>query len=127
MNHFDRIDIFNLDGTLKKSMGPEASPLKINAAKPLEEQTQLYYTVLRLTDQYIYALYYNQPNIEYGEKLTSTQIHVFDWEGNGVYQIHVPDYLMSFSVDEKRGYIYGVDFYNQKNLRYACERLKGGI
>ena len=47
-----------------------------------------------------------------------SQVRVFNWEGSLVRVIQLPDDLMSIAVDEKTQMMYGVDFNNEKILKY---------
>jgi hypothetical protein len=124
MNCFDRLDIYNWEGTLLKSVVGSEDADHLQLLQLEEQYFTMYYTNVYATDNKIYAIYYDQPNKEYGKKMIKTHIHIFDWEGNGLYDITVDEYLFTISVDEEDGWIYGVDFYNEKNMRYPLGELK---
>ncbi|MCC5943580.1 MAG: hypothetical protein JJT94_01490 [Bernardetiaceae bacterium] len=83
----------------------------------------MYYFDACVTDNYIYALYLEQPESKYLDEPTSTEIHIFDWDGNPVANIKTEDYLISIAIDEERGKIYGLDFFHEKILMYDMPEL----
>lgn len=130
LRFFDRIDIFDeelnkkisiLGKGLHKDNELDISKLNNKGGEPFNE---LYYYNFDfdLTQKYIYVLYYNQLYKDYGQT-KPTEIRVFDWNGNSKFLIKIDDYLMNISVDEDNGYIYGVDFFNEKILRYDIKNL----
>ena len=117
MQKFDRIDLFSVDLTHLKTIyfGEEAIKFDIDEyqSKPVYQ----YYKDLALTSEYIYALFCKVELKENMESLPS-QVRVFNWEGSLVRVIQLPDDLMSIAVDEKTQMMYGVDFNNEKILKY---------
>jgi len=130
LRFFDRVDIFdeNLNNKLSiigkglnKNNELDISKLNIKDGEPFNELN--YYNFdFDLSQKYIYVLYYNQIYKNYGQT-KPTEIRVFDWNGNSKFLLKVDDYLMNISVDEKNGHIYGVDFFNEKILRYDIKKI----
>lgn len=129
MTSFNRIDIFDVNGDLYKSIveGPEIPEyLKnyLNSDEDNSESTlQYFYSSIFTSNNFIYALYIGQMLSEYGGKSIPTQLRIFDWEGNPLVRININDYLFSFTIDENRGLLFGVDYYNEKLLRYDIKRI----
>ena len=129
MSSFNRIDIFDNEGMLEKSIleGVEVPKDVIRSYLTAEygddRELMRYYTGIYTTDKYIYALYYGQLRSDYAKKLAKTEIRIFDWGGKPLCKVKVPDYLLSFCIDEERGLMYGVDYFNGKNLRYDIKKI----
>ena len=126
MAKFDRIDIFDENLELLKSITPlEQRDEELDVNKFDEEgMPNYFYNDLYVTNKYIFALWYNQPHQEFGQISIKPQIRVFDWDGNSIVSFLVPDYLASFSVDIERGWFYGLDVENEKILRYKFNPLQ---
>jgi len=129
LERFDRIDKINREGIIVKSwLGDvetgyyttEVSDYKSNKGL---KSLNCYYTWLQVTDENIYALYLNQSDDDYNYIPKPVEIHVFDWELNPKYKLLVSDYLLCIAVDEKNGWIYGLDYYNEKILRYNMANI----
>jgi hypothetical protein len=133
MTSFDRIDIFDDNGVLEKSVLEGIEVPKNEIQSYLEAESNIntalmnYYTGIYTTDNYIYALYYGQPKSDYSKKLIETEIRIFDWVGKPLIKMKVPDYLLSFSINEEGGVMYGVDYFNGKNLRYDIKKIIGEL
>lgn len=119
MEKFDRIDLFNYQGELLRSIGDQKNGHDLYLGEGQAVDFTLYYTDIATTSNHIYALYLNQPDSQYGSDITSPcEIHVFNWGLEPLHKFTVDEYLLSIGVDEQHGYLYGVDFYNEKNMRY---------
>jgi hypothetical protein len=128
MSSFNRIDIFDTDGILETSIleGVEIPKDDIQSYLTAESgdnrALMIHYNAIYTTDNYIYALYYGQPKSDYAMKFIKTEIRIFDWAGKPLSKIEVPDYLLNFSIDEEKGLMYGVDYFNGKNIRYDIKK-----
>lgn len=123
MFRFNRIDVFDVEGNVQFSIVGNVKDLITNSKNLKTPNGALidlpnYYIDLKVTEDRIYGLFYDQPNSEYGKKLIPTFIRVFDWNGKYIMTYKIKDYLMSFAIDEKMGKIYGVDYFNQKIIEY---------
>ena len=86
-----------------------------------EIEKQTYYCDVEVTDDYIYALFMDQPSMDSYEKEKSQEIHVFTWQGDPVCQLNIPQYITDISIDKHRGYIYGWDQINEKVYKYKID------
>ncbi len=123
MNHLSRIDVFDLKNKpIRQSttVSKEEKHNDLDGEIIKRDRSYLfnYYMWAFATDSYIYALYHGQSGSKYAKDLISTEIRVFDWNGNPVAKLNIPEYLWSFSVDEKNGFIYGVSYFQEKSMRY---------
>jgi hypothetical protein len=123
MNHLSRIDIFDLkDKPILQStmVSKDEKNNDLNGELIKKDPSYLsnYYMWLFTTDKYIYALFHGQSSSNYSKDLIPTEIRVFNWEGNPIAQLNIPEYLLTFSVDEDNGFIYGVSFFQEKAIRY---------
>ncbi|MDO8967375.1 BF3164 family lipoprotein [Algoriphagus sp.] len=122
-NYFDRLLIFDEDYTNAKKVDGELGVKKVKMleGKPLDLVN--YYFDLEVTNDYIFALYYDQPESEYGEVMKPSQIKIFDWDGVLIQVIETPDYLMGISFDEEDQTLYGVDHFQEKILKYNFTKI----
>ena len=72
----------------------------------LEKRT--FYTDLKITTNYIYALYMNQDYKDSYQKEKPVEIHMFDLQGNFIRQLNIPQYLKNFCISEDDSKIYGL-------------------
>jgi hypothetical protein len=126
MCSFDRIDIFKTDGELENSVF-DGIEIPDNIAEYLEasdsHKLTMFYGGIFTSNDYIYALYYGQPFSEYGRTPVPTQIRIFSWNGSPLCKIDVADYLYNFTIDEKNGFMYGVDNFNKRILKYNIKHV----
>ncbi len=124
MSNFDRVGIFDKEGNLlKEIVGKDYGVFDVKEhLKNGSLDLKMYYQGLFASNKYIYVLYYNQLSSEYSNSIP-TEIRVFNWDGIPIYNLKIPDYLMNFSVDEVNGFIYGVDHFNEKILRYNIKSI----
>lgn len=122
-NYFDRLLIFDEDYTNAKKVDGELGVKKVKMleGKPLDLVN--YYFDLEVTNDYIFALYYDQSESVYGEVMKPSQIKIFDWDGVLIQVIETPDYLMGISFDEEVQILYGVDHFQEKILKYNFTKI----
>ncbi|KYG84866.1 hypothetical protein AWW67_18145 [Roseivirga seohaensis] len=122
MHRFDRIDIFDTSNLFKPILSIVGKKMSDNldASKIKQDNSYLriFYFDLFTSESYIYALYFDQPYYFYGNNLKSTEIRVFDWTGTPIAKFLIPEYLTSFTIDEKNGFIYGASYFQEKIMRY---------
>lgn len=131
MNMFNRLDIFDANGNLLNSYidKDNISKSQIRDYLSSTEQNLInldvknYYMNACSTNDFIYTLYYNQKQADYPRKSIPITIRVFNWNAEPVCFIKVPDYLTSFSIDEKNGIIYGVAYHDEKILKYDIKSI----
>jgi len=123
MSSINQVNILDVNTMERKS-------LKMFSKRPylddvIDPKTELpkhtYYCDVEVTDDYIYALYMNQPSIDSYEKEKPQEIHVFTWEGTPICQLIIPQYIIDISIDKHRGYIYGWDHINEKIYKYKIK------
>jgi len=128
MNHLSRVDIYRI--TTDQTLQIEATGLiknekydKLDGEIFKNDYSKItnYYMDVSVTNDKIYALYHGQPSNEYAKKLISSQIRVFDWDGNLLEVINIPEYLISFSVDDINENIFGVAYFEEKIMRYSLD------
>lgn len=131
MRYYDQLDLFNSDGSLIRSVKHSDHYSLYDANEILDSNRRItgltqYYRTLDVTDNYIYALYYNR-KVERGSSESidkrPSQIRVFDWNGNPKYLLECPDDLVSLSVDEERGWLYGHDISEERFMRYDISKM----
>ena len=129
MTCFNQIDIFNTDAELILSIKDDFSSGEERIKAYLKDDNlnfkhlNNYYGGICATDKFIFALFKNQLYEDYGEKMIPVSIRVFDWEGNPIAELNIPDYLYSITIDERNGYLIGFSYFEEKILRYDINDL----
>lgn len=108
MIDFNQINILDLKGgnNLTITTGDQLYTLKDIQDKKVEPY--IYYRCSQCSDNRIFALYLNQKNTEWRKEKKPVEIHVFDWKGNPLYKLDIPQYLSGFSMDYKNKALYGL-------------------
>lgn len=110
MHSLNRINLLDMsDGTRTTLVVGDDHVLPENAvdkSSGLEKHT--YYCDLAVSENTIYALWIDQPYQEAYETPQSQQIHIFDWNGRPKACLKIPEYICSFTVDEKSRTAYGM-------------------
>lgn len=106
MLQFDQINILDLEQEEHLSLTTCRNFMHL----PLDDSKEpnMYYSDLCVTDKQIYALYANQPITRWGLDSKKSEIQVYDWNGNPVCKIIVPEYLLYINIDEKNKQLYGI-------------------
>ena len=84
----------------------------------------LHYTRVYTTDRYIYGLYRNLTRRVGGFQFVPGdvfQLHVWDWKGNPIKKIKLPDHVDGFIVTDDDAKIYGITDYNKKWILYGID------
>lgn len=121
LTRFDQLDIFDQGFQNSISIrGPQAEN-KYNLSKLKEGQLdRFYYRDVRVDENYIYALFHDQLIAEASEVEQDCEIRVFNWQGDLI-KIFKVDYILNFAVDPKNQTIYGLDFLNERILKYKYQ------
>jgi hypothetical protein len=127
MTSLNRIDIFDVNGKLKKSIteSENSSYEEIEAflsSAGNDDILNLYYNSIFCTDKYIAALFINCRLRDLAE-FDKSSLRIFDWMGNPLATIDLNAAILSFTVDQKRGKLYGVDYNNEKLLFYNLNEV----
>ena len=112
------ICIFNADFSDMKIVAIYHKPESIDQISATErEERILYYSCSDATDQYVYALYVNQPEKDRRYHFGYEEIHIFDWNANPVAKFIIRENIMFFRVDAYRKCLYGLTS-DEKVYRY---------
>lgn len=129
LSHYDRVDIYNRDGSLVKSIGHSENYRQYEAHEIFSETKGLvgiknYYMTVRTTDKYIYAVSHGRDRKADVEGITySSEIRVFAWDGSIIRVLKCPNDLISLAIDEKRGFLYGHDMSIEGMVRFDITEL----
>lgn len=97
MDGFNRIDMFDYEGNLVKSMVTGYSDPIIKKDKLTVDGALIpymsHYLYVTSTGKYIFALYYGQNYMEIGTVKIDPVINVFSWDGKLHCQLILSDYL----------------------------------
>ncbi len=95
---------------------------EISLLEPIDRKT--FYSDIRATNEYIFALYINRTGkMEDIETNKGIEIHMFDWNGNPIQKISIPNYIRFFDIDPQNEYIYGLNPYNEELFRYNIKPI----
>jgi hypothetical protein len=132
MNSFNQIDIFDTNAELLVSIKDDFSEGEKRIEQYLKDgnldwnHLMGYYADICSTEDFVFALFRNQLWEDYGEKMIPVTIRVFDWEGEPIAELKVPDYLYSIAIDEQNGYLIGFSYHQEKVMRYDIQDLLDG-
>lgn len=115
-NYFDKMYIYDISGNLLKVVGNIDQTIEVD--RNLNNELTNYYFDIEVSDKYIYALYYNQLEKDYAEVIQPTYIRIYNWEGTLIHAYEIPEYLMSFCIDEENNVLYGLAFYESMIKKY---------
>ena len=114
MDQINRVHIIDLDDSETNiSITPKGqyfvSLKELSQEEPL--MTTTYYTDVKTTQDYIFALFQNQLFADLRTKPTKPEIHVFDWDGVPLYKLHFEERLRGICIDTVNKLMYGYDDY----------------
>lgn len=91
----------------------------------LSPDTIQYYEGVTSTPEYIFATYKDVPLSKLNERGLGTYIHVFDWDGNFIYEISVEENIDNIAYDARTGYLYCHEKDEDRIVRYALSGILG--
>lgn len=78
-----------------------------------------YYNDATSSDDYIMGVYLDRSiNDMISGKEIKPHIHIFDWQGNFLYDLIVPDHVSNIEYDAESGFLYGLDVSEGQIYRY---------
>ena len=77
-----------------------------------------YYEGATSTPEYIFATYKDVPLSRLNERGQGTFVHVFDWEGNFIYNIEVSENIDNIAYDARTGHLYCHEKTEDRIVRY---------
>lgn len=118
--HFNQLNIFSVDRQKNVSIS-YGEPINIfETLKRPDSELMNYYVSMVPTAEYIYALYVGKPDKQYPYWEGAVEIHVYDWEGQPISKMAIPENIIYFAVDEINKYIYGLKI-TEEIFRYKYE------
>lgn len=101
----------NPDGTLEfeKYLGEEYTLEELNKIDMAGRKKGENLTLLRGTDDYIYAFKYGYKNDGDGRKPVKSYLEIYDWNGKGIVKYDLGRYFDKYIVDGKNGKIFCYD------------------
>lgn len=133
MLQYPKIILFDMEGDLIKEIN---FPLQKNPATKSEIDRKLFYRDVKVTDAYIYAVYLGLTSQEteniYNNYLNknssfSTEVHVFNWEGEPVRKLLLENKFIPFiQVDGINNRIFAIDVFSDYKsvLSFESELIK---
>lgn len=120
MIFFPQINIFDAEnGTLKSVAVDKAySTWKSVISRAIGTVTKQYYVGAATSQDYIFAAYKDVTLEELMKRVQGTSVHVFDWEGNFLYDIKVEEDIEDMTFDSRTGYLYCIEKSERKIVRY---------
>ena len=82
-----------------------------------------YYTGVTSTQDYIFATYKGAPISETYTKAQGSSIHIFDWDGNFLYDIKVAENIDNMAFDSHAGHLYCHERVEDRIVRYDLSSL----
>lgn len=105
-DHFKMFRLYNSSETLEKEVIMEI-PDNLFNPKRKRGNLMIYYSVVKATDEYIYALCMN----EHSDELVNNNptIEVWDWNGNPIAKLYMKNSIFSFDVTNDNKKLYCID------------------
>lgn len=88
-------------------------------------QSKQYYNNAESTPDYILALYLDRKRDDIAKGILgqSPCVHIFNWEGDFLYNLHVTEDISKIAYDSKRKFMYGLDINEGSIYRYDLSGL----
>lgn len=125
MTWMNRVNIIDLENPKRNiTLTPEGSVFVPPSELVRQERMDqvIHYAGSVSTQDYIFALYHNQPLGEWQERPKEVEISVFDWKGNPCYKLHIDEYLAGFCIDTDNKAMYAFD-YSDNIYRYDLSEV----
>lgn len=122
MRFFDQINILDMKGKDNLTITTSEQLYDLDDIKEKRVVPNIIYSCLQCSDDKIFALYMDQSFSDWQRKEKPVEIHVFDWSGQPLYKIDIPQYLSYFSIDFKGKALYGLT-YGEEIYRYDLSAL----
>ena len=118
LNQINIIDLKHPEQTKSVVYGKTTDIEKLRTQR---EDNRVYYNDVIVTDSLIYALYLNMPKTMRIYENPSSEIHVFDWEGNPVcrYKLDLSG-VNSLAIDKDKKNIYVLRLGDDPEEVYKC-------
>ena len=111
-----QLNILDLETGILKGYRIENQPTLENLAEQSNDLRQ-YYGFPEIDDRFIYVLYLDR-NFMKREENKGCTLYVFDWEGQLVYKLYIPEGIDQIQVDAKNRLLYGVNLQMEEVYRY---------
>ena len=121
MLSFDQINFMSLDGKERFSVSTSKSPMKIESLTENDNERVEYYTSVYFNNNLLIAVHAKESRIDAGK--ASTEIHVFNWQGDIINIIKPAQYISTITLDETKGYLYGLNQTNEEIYRYDIRKI----
>lgn len=124
--YFKQLEVYNFSGKLLSvtSFKNTPPPIFYHNNMVTSDKTMRYYYDILSTNKYIYAGYFGKPQgdlNQLGSKKFTTQIQVFNWNGEPVKKYILNAYLRSFILDLRHNRILGIAPYNKESPLVAFD------
>mgnify|MGYP000697657425 CR=1 FL=1 len=125
MIFFPQINIFDTENGTLKSVAVNKSYRKWESVinRMIGSDTRQYYVGVSSSQDYIFAAYKDVTLEELMKGIHETSIHVFDWDGNFLYDINVEEDIEDMTFDSRTGYLYCIEKSERKIVRYDLSEL----
>ncbi len=125
MLYLPQINIFDTDknGILSIAVNKDYKKWKSMINRAMGFNTYEYYSGAAVSQDYIFASYVGQSLGEIAKGNYTTSIHIFDWEGNWLYDIKVGEKVDAMAYDSRGKYLYAIDKTEDRLVRYDFTEL----
>ena len=113
--YFKKIRIYNTTGKLLNDISVNVSPYNDKIETKIQNRIQYYYGYPKATEQHIYVLCRNAKG---DESSNTTELQVWNWNGEAVAQYTLDQPLSLFTISEKYKKIYAVNAEDEKIYVY---------
>lgn len=122
---FPQVNIFDTDSGRARTIAVDKAYMNWETAinRPFDLETVEYYKGATSTSEYIFAAY---KGLSLGETMqggSPTSIHVFNWDGDFLYDIKLEEDIANMAYDSRSGRLYGFDKISGEVVRYDLGSL----
>lgn len=117
-----QVNILNLDTGEKKTVAVTEDYRDWRKILDRDAGQRIYYTGITQSSEYVMALYCDARFEDWVKDQYMPHIHIFDWDGNFIYDITLDKKLKAISYDESENRMYGIDI-NDKIYRYVFQDI----
>ena len=117
-----QVNILNLDTGEKKTAAVAEDYRDWRKILDKDARQRIYYTGITQSSEYVMALYCDARFEDWVKEQYMPHIHIFDWDGNFLYDITLDKKLKAIAYDESGDCMYGIDI-NDEIYRYVFQGI----
>ena len=124
MYYLDRIDVFNLDGDVVKTLAETDEDLETTLKSITDKKALIYNMDVSTTSKHTYILSSGRlMNKVFEDENLPVKVKIYDKKMNLKAIIEIKNNINTISVDEIDGYLYGINYIGEQILRFNIKNI----